>query len=34
LRGLVKDSDVKAAAVLPDVEGEEPDVMEGWDKIV
>jgi hypothetical protein len=34
LRGLVKDGDVKAAAVLPDVEGEEPQLTEGWDKIL
>jgi len=34
LRGLVKDGDVKAAAVLPDVQGEEPELTEGWDKML
>jgi hypothetical protein len=33
LRGFVKDADVLAAAVLPDVDGEEPEIMDGWDKI-
>ena len=33
LRGLIKDSDVKAAVRLPDVEGEEPELEENWDKI-
>ena len=34
LRGLVKAADVRAAAVLPDVNGEEPELKEGWDKIM
>jgi hypothetical protein len=34
LRGLVKDADVTAAAVLPDVDGEEPELNEGWDKLM
>ena len=33
LREFVKDADVLAAAVLPDVDGEEPEIMDGWDKI-
>jgi hypothetical protein len=33
LRGLIKDSDVKAAVCLPDVEGEELKLEENWDKI-
>jgi hypothetical protein len=30
---MVKESDLKAAAQLPDVNGEEPDLVSGWDKI-
>lgn len=32
-RGLVKDADIKAAALLPDVSGEEPPLATGWDNI-
>lgn len=31
--GLVKISDIKAAAILPDVNGEEPELATGWDNI-
>jgi hypothetical protein len=31
---LVRYSDIKAAALLPDVNGEEPELAIGWDKIV
>lgn len=36
LTGLIKDRDVKAAAVLPDIDGEDSDyeMEEGWDTIV
>jgi hypothetical protein len=34
LRGYVKDNDIKAAALLPDVNGEEPPLASGWDDIV
>jgi hypothetical protein len=30
----VKDADIKAAALLPDVSGEEPPLVDGWDNIV
>ena len=33
-RGLVKDSDIKGAALLPDVAGEESDLEDGWDAII
>lgn len=32
-RGFVKDGDIKAAALLPDVAGEEPPLAIGWDSI-
>jgi hypothetical protein len=32
-RGFVKDADLKAAALLPDISGEEPPLASGWDKI-
>jgi hypothetical protein len=32
-RGLVKDIDIKAAALLPDVSGEELPPENGWDNI-
>jgi hypothetical protein len=31
--GLVKDADIKAAAILPDVNGQEPPLVAGWDDI-
>jgi hypothetical protein len=31
--GYVKDNDVKAAAILPEVEGDEDELEEGWDNI-
>ena len=31
--GYVKDSDIKAAAILPDVVGEEEELAEDWDRI-
>jgi hypothetical protein len=31
--GLVHDNDVKAVAVLEDVEGEESMLLDGWDAI-
>ena len=31
--GFVKDADLKAAALLPDISGEEPPLASGWDKI-
>jgi hAT family C-terminal dimerisation region len=36
LQGFVKDSDARAIAMLPDVEGDDLDfeMEEGWDKIV
>ena len=33
LQGFVKDGDVNSVAILPDVDGEEPELEEGWDKI-
>src|SRR5712672_1664832 len=30
-RGLVKDSDIKAAVILPDVNGQEPPLANDWD---
>jgi len=33
LRGFVKDGDINSVAILPDVDGEEPELEEGWDKI-
>jgi hypothetical protein len=30
----VRDSDLKAAAILPDINGEEPELAIGWDKIL
>lgn len=33
LKGYVKSCDVKAAAVLPEVEGEEEELKEEWDVI-
>jgi hypothetical protein len=33
LLGYVKDSDVKAAAVLPEVDGDEEELADGWDAI-
>jgi hypothetical protein len=32
-RGFVKDGDIKSAALLPDVAGEEPPLAIGWDSI-
>jgi len=32
-RGLVKDSNIKAAAILPDVNGQEPPLGNDWDDI-
>jgi hypothetical protein len=32
-RGLLRDSDIKPAAILPDVNGEEPPLPADWDKI-
>jgi hypothetical protein len=32
-KGFVKDSDIKVAAALPEVEGEEKELEEGWDSI-
>jgi hypothetical protein len=29
----VYDNDVTSAAVLPDLDGEEPELKEGWDRI-
>jgi len=34
LMGYVKDSDIKAATVLPDVRGEEEELPMDWDVIV
>ena len=31
--GLVKEDDVQAVALMPDVEGEEEEFEEEWDKI-
>ena len=31
--GYVKDNDIKAAAILPEVEGDEDELEEGWDNI-
>jgi len=31
--GFVLNYDVTSAAVLPDVDGEEPELKEGWDRI-
>jgi hypothetical protein len=31
--GLVRDSEFKAAAILPDVNGQEPPLPNDWDKI-
>jgi hypothetical protein len=33
LMGYVKDKDIKAAIVLPEVEGDEEDLEEDWDMI-
>ncbi|KDR70620.1 hypothetical protein GALMADRAFT_76041, partial [Galerina marginata CBS 339.88] len=33
LLGYVKDSDVKAAAVLPEVDGDEQELPDNWDAI-
>jgi len=33
LRGFMLNHDVTSAAVLPDVDGEEPELKEGWDRI-
>ena len=33
LMGYVKDNDIKAAAILPEVEGDEDELEEGWDNI-
>ena len=32
--GYVKDDDVKAAAVLPEVDGEEDELAADWDSLV
>jgi hypothetical protein len=32
--GIVKDTDIKPAALLPDVNGNEPPIVAGWDDIV
>lgn len=32
--GFVKDCDLKAAAALPDIDGEDIDLEQGWDMIV
>ena len=34
LMGLVQDSDVQAAAALPDVDGEEEELVYGWDSVL
>lgn len=34
LLGMVKNQDVMAAAVLPEVEGEDEYLEEGWDDII
>jgi hypothetical protein len=31
--GLMKDIDIRAAAILPDVIGEEAELASGWDEI-
>jgi hypothetical protein len=31
--GYVKDDDVKSAAVLPEVDGEEEDLADNWDSL-
>ena len=33
LQGFVKDGDINSVAILPDVDGEDPELKEGWDKI-
>jgi hypothetical protein len=33
LMGYVKDNNIKAAAILPEVEGDEDELEEGWDNI-
>jgi hypothetical protein len=33
-RSIVRDSDIKAAAILPNVNGEEPPLASGWDNVV
>ena len=33
LMGYVKDNDIKAAAILPEVGGDEVELEEGWDNI-
>jgi hypothetical protein len=33
LMGYVKDTDVKAVAVLPEVDGDEDELEENWDMI-
>ena len=33
LMGYVKDNDIKAATILPEVEGDEDELEEGWDNI-
>jgi hypothetical protein len=30
----VKDADIKVAALLPDVDGEESELEDGWDAII
>lgn len=32
--GYVKDTDVKSATILPEVDGEEEELAENWDRIV
>ena len=32
--GHVKDGDIKAAAILPDIQGQEPPLASGWDSII
>jgi hypothetical protein len=31
--GYVKDTDVKSATILPEVDGEEEELVENWDRI-
>jgi hypothetical protein len=33
-RDIVRDSDIKAAAILPDVNSEEPPLASGWDNVM
>jgi hypothetical protein len=33
LMGYMKDSDIKAATILPDIIGDEEELVDGWDSI-